>query len=220
MVAVEYEREFKLTPKQAYEKIAAWLVAIKTDIKDSTEPFYIKAVQGTNLVMLDNPSKRKTLSFDITPLDPKHGGVKVHLKASMTLWRRESRMQHAQESWDEHLFTQLWAILNTTREEDLLWQIKVTQFLIALPKVQKESDFKGFMKKLCQRFQAENLTDDQVQQITEALKLQLLTAKLFAPTKREKLLEVVGSIAKTIFGEVIPAAISGALVGVVEYLVK
>ncbi|MFX1295268.1 MAG: hypothetical protein ACFFD2_10505 [Promethearchaeota archaeon] len=220
MVSVEFEKEFNLTTKQAYDTIVLWLVAIKAKIKDHNEPYYIKAVHGVNWKQIEDFRKKKTIMINIIP--PEHGklGIKVHVKASLSFWHRKKRMEIVKEYWDKYLFSQLWTVLNETKQEAILWQIKVIQFLVTLPKVKKDSDFKNFMKKLCERFRAENLTDEQVQQITEALKLQLLTAKIFNSSKKEKILELVGNISKNIFGKNVPVVISGALLSLVEHVIK
>ncbi len=220
MHQMEYEKEFKLTPQQAYDGIMKWLGAIKATVKDYREPFYIKAIQGSLWKFLRDPNRKKKLRIDIEPLESNGKGVKVSLKAFVNLPRREKRLEEASETWNQYLFSQLWAILETTKEEEIMWNIKVTQFMVAVPEVKKESDFKQLIKKLCQHCKEENLTDDQVLQITDALKLRLLTAKLFAPSKREKLAEWVGKISKSILGDVITDVISGALNTLVDYLIK
>ena len=218
MSFVEYEKEFNLTAQQAYEQTVLWLTAIRAPIKDTNKPFYIKAVHGSFWKGVENPMKRKTIKVNITPLESKNLGVKVHLKATLEGWRLDQKMKQVKQSWDENLFSQLWAVLSKTNHDEILWQIKITQFIHLVPSVENASDFKRFMKKLCQRIKVLNLNDDEVLQITEALKLNLLTAKIFAPTKKEKILQFVERLSKSVLGEALTDTLSGALRGLVEYI--
>lgn len=221
MTSIEFKKEFNLTAKQAYDTILLWLATIKARITDYKEPFNITAVHGSYWKFDRDPAKKKKIRITIRPKEPSNPGVKIHLKASLSLWRPKQRIAQVQQSWDDLLFSQLWVVLNETKQEEILWHIKVTQFLVALqPPVKNKTDFKRFMKKLCQRLKVEQLTNDQVLQITEALKLQLLTAKIFAPSKKERVFRFVESLSKSVFGETLTDSISGALRGLVEYSTK
>ncbi len=218
MSSLEYEKEFDLTPEQAYKTIGNWLVGINAKIEDHKEPVYILAVHGTFWTNVENTQKKKKISITIKPLNTNK--VQIHLKTTLTLWYRNARMENARKSWEEGLINQLWATINEKTEDGILWQIKVTQYLIALPIVTKESDFKRFMKKLCQSIDKEQLTEHQVLQMTEALKLTHLSCKIFAPTKKEKVFKIVTEISNKILGEGLSVAISGALHQLVEFMIK
>lgn len=220
MRSFEYEKEFNLTPIQAYNQILLWLASIKARIRDYNKPFKINAIHGSFWKDIRDPKKRKALRFTITPLEPKTLGVKIHLKVLYDSWRRKEVLNGVRPSWDHHLFSQLWAVLDETKNEDILWQIKIAQFVGALPEVKNESDFKRFMRKLCKNAHVLHLSDATFQQLTEALKLKLLTVKIFAPSKKEKMFQFVEALAKSVFGEALTDSVSGALRGLVEYITK